>query len=96
MVIQVRGENSKGVSKFLPVFTFRHNFKQDNNQINIYISVFHINKLTFFIIILKIGAYHKYVLFVSFRFLPLIKEKLKRFFKLMYWKIYALISEQQL
>ena len=30
------GENSNGVSKFLPLFIFLHNFEQDNNQINIY------------------------------------------------------------
>ena len=37
MVIQVMGENSNSVSKFLPLYIFRNNFKQDNNQINIYI-----------------------------------------------------------
>ena len=26
----------QSVSKFQPLFIFRHNFKQDNNQINIY------------------------------------------------------------
>ena len=36
MVIQVMGENSNNASKFLPLFIFRLNFKQDNNQINIY------------------------------------------------------------
>ena len=36
MVIQVIGKNSNIVSKFLPLFIFRDNFKQDNNQINIY------------------------------------------------------------
>ena len=35
MAIPVMGENSKSVSKFLPSFTFRPNFKQDT-QINIY------------------------------------------------------------
>ena len=37
MVIQVMGENSNSVSKYLPLFIFQHNFKQDNNQINIYV-----------------------------------------------------------
>ena len=36
MVTQVMGENSNSVSKFLQLITFRHNFTQDNNQINIY------------------------------------------------------------
>ena len=36
MVIQVMRENSNSVSKYLPLFIFRQNFKQDNNQINIY------------------------------------------------------------
>ena len=29
-------ENLKSVSKFLSLFIFRYNIKQDNNQINIY------------------------------------------------------------
>ena len=36
MVTQVMGENSNEISKFLPLLIFRHNFQQDNNQINIY------------------------------------------------------------
>ena len=41
MAIQVMGENSDSVSKFLPLFTFgRHNFKHDNNQTNIYIYIY--------------------------------------------------------
>ena len=36
MVIQVTGENSNSDSKSLPLFIFRHNFKQYNNQFNIY------------------------------------------------------------
>ena len=36
MVVDVMGKNSNSVSKFLPLFIFRHNFKQDDNQINIY------------------------------------------------------------
>ena len=39
MIIQVMGENSNSVSKFLPLFKFRHTLKQDNKQTNIYISV---------------------------------------------------------
>ena len=36
MVIQVIGENSNNVFQFLSLYIFRRNFKQDNNQINIY------------------------------------------------------------
>ena len=36
MVIQAIGENSYSVSKFLPLFISLHNFKQDNNQVNVY------------------------------------------------------------
>ena len=36
MAIQVLGENSNSVSKFLPQFIIRPNLTQDNNQINIY------------------------------------------------------------
>ena len=36
MVIQVMDENLNRVSNFLPLFIFRHNFRQDYNQINIY------------------------------------------------------------
>ena len=51
MVVQVMGENSNIVSKFLPLFIFRYNFNHDNNQINLYKCF----KLTFFIILLKIA-----------------------------------------
>ena len=36
MIIQVMGENSNSVSKFLLLFILWHNFKHDNNQLNIY------------------------------------------------------------
>ena len=36
MVIQIMGEHSNSVSKLLPLIIFRYNFKEDNNQINIY------------------------------------------------------------
>ena len=36
MVIQILGKNSNSVSKFLPLFIFRHHFKQDNDQINLH------------------------------------------------------------
>ena len=36
MVIQVTGENSNSVSKFLALFTFRYQFHQDGNQISIH------------------------------------------------------------
>ena len=83
MVIQLMGENSKSVSKFLPLFIFRHNFKEDSNQINTYKCFENIQFYTF-IILLKIarkknkGVKHKNVLFVSFGFLSLFKEELKR------------------
>ena len=48
-------KNSNSVSKFLPLFIFRHNFKQDNDHINVYRIVLQINELTFFIIFLKIA-----------------------------------------
>ena len=46
------GENSESVSKFRTLFIFRHNFKQDNNQINIY-KCFANKKIDTFIIPLK-------------------------------------------
>ena len=54
MVIQVIGEDSNIVSKFLPLFKFRHNFKPDNNQINIY-KCFENKQIDIFIIMPKIG-----------------------------------------
>ena len=36
MVIQAMSKSSNSVSKFLPLFIFRQNFKPDNNQMNIY------------------------------------------------------------
>ena len=82
MVFQVMSENSNSVSKFLPLFIFPHNFKPDNNQINIY-NCFANKQSDIFITLLKIaiknkGLCHKYVLFVYFCFLQLFKEKPKR------------------
>ena len=54
MAISVIDENSKSIPKFLLLFKFRNNFKQDNNQINIYKCLAN-NKLTFFIILVKIA-----------------------------------------
>ena len=78
MVMQVMGENSNRVSKFLPLFIFRNNFQQDNNQVNIY-QCFANKRIDIFILLLKIDtrkkrAYHKFVLFVSIRILRLFKE----------------------
>ena len=36
MIIPVMDEKLNSVSKFLPLFIFRHNFKQDKNQINVH------------------------------------------------------------
>ena len=85
MVIQVLGENSNIVFKSLPLFIFRHHFQQYNNQINIY-KCFANKQIEVFYYIaensykkIKESTMHRYVLFVSFRFLPLFKEKLKRY-----------------
>ena len=53
-VIQVMAENSNSVSKFLPLFLCRHNFKQDNNQIYIY-KCFTNKQVDIFTILLKIA-----------------------------------------
>ena len=54
MVIQVMGENSNSVSNFLPLFIFRYNFKQENNQFNIH-KCFANKQIDIFIIVLKIA-----------------------------------------
>ena len=79
MVFQVMGENSNRVSKFLSLFIFRHNFKQDN-QSNIYkcstnkhIDIFYYYAENSYKKI-KESAINMFFL-VSLRFLPLFKER---------------------
>ena len=77
------------VSKFLPLIIFRHNFKQDNDQINIYKRF--ANKQTDILYYIAENSYEKIkesTVNMFFCFLPfsiITSRETETFCKLMYW-----------